>query len=149
MERSRPSLSVIVVTWNARDFLRQCLRSLAAETRIRALDVHVVDNASTDGSSEMVRTEFPAVRLTRNPENLGFARANNIALRRVIEEGRSDYVLLLNADVAILDGAVDKLVAYLESHPAVGAAGPALVLPDGRLQAGVGGFLPSALSGLA
>lgn len=149
MDRSRPSLSVIVVTWNARDFLRQCLRSLAAETRVRALDVHVVDNASTDGSSEMVRAEFPAVRLTRNPENLGFARANNIALRRVIEEGRSDYILLLNADVAVLDGAVDKLVEYLESHPAVGAAGPTLVLPDGRLQAGVGGYLPSALSGLA
>jgi len=149
MERSRHRLSVIVVTWNARDFLKRCLLSLAAETRTPSLDVHVVDNASTDGSADMVESEFPGIRLTRNFENLGFAKANNIALRRVLEERQSEYILLLNADVAVLDGAVDELVKYLDGHPEAGAAGPALVLPGGKLQAGVGGFLPSALSGLA
>ena len=149
MEGGRRRVSVIVVTWNARDFLRACLRSLAAETPALSLDVHVVDNASTDGTGRMVEDEFPGVRLTKNPGNQGFARANNIALRRVLEEGRSDYILLLNADVAVLDRAVERLVEYLDAHPGAGAAGPALVLPGGKLQAGVGGFLPSALSGLA
>ncbi len=149
MDSSAKEVSVIIVAWNAREFLKKCLLSLAPVARALSLDVHVVDNASTDGSAGMVESEFPGVRLTRSAENLGFARANNVALRRVLEERRSDYILLLNADVVVLEGAVDELVDYLEGHPEAGAAGPALILPGGRFQTGVGGFLPSALSGLA
>lgn len=149
MEPAEKKVSVIIVAWNAREYLRRSLASLAAETRGLSFDIHVVDNASTDGSAAMVEAEFPGVRLTRNLENLGFARANNLALRRVLDERQSKYILLLNADAVIRHGAVNKLVDHLDRHPRAGAAGPALVLPGGKFQTGVGGFLPSALSGFS
>ena len=149
MDGPGKKISIIIAAWNARHFLRQSLLSLAAETRRLAVDIHVVDNASTDGGAALGEDEVPSVRLTRNAENLGFAKANNIALRRVLAERQANYILLLNADVTVLDGAVDKLADYLDGHPEAGAVGPALVLPGGRFQTGVGGFLPSALSGLA
>lgn len=145
-----PSLAVIIVNYNTCDLLRDCLRSLGAGAARCALRTWVVDNASDDGSVEMVRSEFPGVRLIVNPRNGGYAHANNLALREVLEigdlrlEGEDDrisnlqspvpdYVLLLNPDTVVPPGALDRLVAYVEARPAVGATGPKLLLADGSL----------------
>ena len=116
--RTSPEVSVVVVNWNTRDLLRGCLASIAAETRA-SHEVIVVDNASDDGSAAMVAAEFPAVRLIANTDNRGFAAANNQAL--AVANGR--HVLLLNPDTIVLDGAIDRMLAWLAAHPDVGCAG--------------------------
>lgn len=127
-ERSRPDLSVIIVSWNTRDLLRACLGSLRRETEGLQSEIWVVDNASDDGSPEMVAREFPEVRLVRNRTNRGFAEANNQVLRKAT--GR--YLLLLNPDTEIRPGAVD---AALEAARTWGTAVAARLLnPDGSLQ---------------
>jgi N-acetylglucosaminyl-diphospho-decaprenol L-rhamnosyltransferase len=123
-------LSVVIVSWNVRDLLRRCLASVEQGSGALALDVIVVDNASSDGSPEMVSTEFPHVRLITNRENRGFGSANNQGL--AVSEGR--HVVLLNPDTEILDGALSKMVAYVDSHPGIGALGPQLLHPDGTVQ---------------
>src|SRR5690606_38053907 len=112
-----------------RGFLERCLTSLGSPTPL-SLETIVVDNGSTDGSPEMVEQAFPRVRLLRNASNTGFAFPYNqgIALSR----GR--YLLLLNSDTIVLEGALERLVDFMEHHPRVGAAGPLLRYPDGRLQ---------------
>jgi GT2 family glycosyltransferase len=100
------------------------------------METIVVDNGSTDGSVEMVKVSFPAVRLILNPTNEGFARPNNVAMR--LASGR--YLVLLNSDAEMTPGALTELVRFLDSHPAVGASGPKLVYPDGHLQYSVKGF---------
>lgn len=112
-------VSVIVVSWNTRDILRKCLRSIFEETHRHSLEVIVVDNASADGTVEMVRGEFPQVLVIANSENRGFAAANNQGLE--IAKGRC--LLLLNPDVIVLDGAIDKSVEYLSTKPEVGVFG--------------------------
>jgi GT2 family glycosyltransferase len=96
--------------------------------------VWVVDNASIDGSSQLVQEQFPLARVIPNCENVGFARANNQA----IQQSTGRYILLLNPDTRVMPGALEKLVEYLDAHPAVGAAGSRLLNPDGSLQ--VSGF---------
>jgi len=113
-----PDVSIVIVNWNTRDLLRDCLRSIGEQTQ-RPYETIVVDNASGDGSAEMVTAEFPSVTLIRNDANRGFAAANNQGIR--IARGR--YVLLLNPDTVILDGAIDRMVAWCEPQPDVGAAG--------------------------
>ena len=140
------TLAVVIVSLNAGAFSGQCLRSEFTETRDSEMRVTVVDNGSTDGSLEIVGREFPHVRVIKNGRNLGFAAAANIALREIRDAGEADYVLLLNPDTIILDGAIDKLADYLEIHPDVGAVSPALILPDGCFQTGTGGHLPTARS---
>lgn len=125
-----PELSIIIVDWNTRDLLRDCLSSVYDETRVTSFEVFVVDNASSDGSVEMVKREFPQVRLIENRENLGFARANN----QGIKQSRGSYILLLNPDTVVLSGALDKMVAFMRAHPAVDASGPMLLNPEGSLQ---------------
>jgi GT2 family glycosyltransferase len=115
----RLDVSVIIVSWNTRDILRECLRSVHDHTKGGSFEVIVVDNASADGSAAMVRAEFPAVRLIENRDNRGFAAANNQALPHA--GGR--YVLLLNPDTLILDHAIDAMVGYMDAHPRVGCAG--------------------------
>ena len=128
--KDHPELSVIIVNWNTRDLLRDCLNSVYAETKAPPFEILVVDNASSDGSAEMVTKEFPRVRLIKNRENLGFARANNQAIRQ--SSGR--FILLLNSDTVVLQGALDKMVAFMKAHRAVDASGPMLLNPDGSLQ---------------
>jgi N-acetylglucosaminyl-diphospho-decaprenol L-rhamnosyltransferase len=147
-----PSLAIVIVSYNTRDLLRDCLGSIEPGSTGCALDIWVVDNASTDGSAEMVRAEFPHVHLVANTHNGGYAYANNLALREVMssefkvlssEEAQNfelkthnsklDYVLLLNPDTVVPRGALDRLVSYMEAHPDVGAAGPKLLLADGSL----------------
>jgi len=123
-------LSIIIVNWNTRDLLAQCLQSVYAHPPEGEFEVWVVDNASTDGSAEMVRERFPQARLIRNAENVGFARANNQAIRQ--SSGR--YVLLLNPDTEVKPGALETLVQFMDAHPEAGAAGARLLNPDGTLQ---------------
>jgi len=125
-------LSVVIVNWNVRELLRRCLHSVLASGRLGglAMEVIVVDNASSDGSVEMVRAEFPPVRLIANEENLGFTRANN----QGITASRGRYVLLLNPDTEVLGDALGAMVDYIDAHPDVGALGPMLLNPDGSVQ---------------
>jgi len=127
-------LTVVIVSWNVRDLLRRCLRSIEAEAGMAgddlALEIVVVDNASVDGSVEMVRAEFPHVRLITNDENRGFTVANNQGL--ALGQGR--YLLLLNPDTEVTGDALATMVRSMDSDPEVGALGPQLRYPDGSLQ---------------
>ncbi len=123
-------LSIIIVNWNVRDLLRECLRSLDAGRGGEELEVIVVDSASADGSVDMVRAEFPWVRLIPCDENVGFPRGNNLGLA----EARGDYLLLLNPDTVVLGDALAVMREYLAAQPAVGAVGPQLLNPDGSVQ---------------
>jgi len=146
-------LAVIIVSYQVRDLLAPCLKSVIAgqpavihdpRTGDRSLvtETWVVDNASADGSAEMVRRRFPQVHLIANDDNRGFAAANNQVLRQLISLNRAgaaskdapDHILLLNPDTAVRGDALALLVAHLEQNPGVGAAGPALIYPDGRFQ---------------
>ena len=123
-------VSVIIVNWNTRDILRNCLLSIYEQTNEIDFEVIVVDNASTDGSVEMVKKDFPQVILIENMGNRGFAAANNQGLK--IAKGQ--YILLLNSDTIVLDGAIQKTVAFAEQHPEAAAIGCKVLNPDGSLQ---------------
>jgi len=133
-------LAVIIVSWNVRDLLCACLRSLFAELERSGLEgeVWVVDNASSDDSVAMVQACFPQVRLLPLEENLGFAGANNLVLRKIFripsDEGWPQYLLFLNPDTTVRPGALRTLVEFMDSHPDVGVAGPQLRYPDGGFQ---------------
>ena len=126
------ALPVVVVSYNTRDLLRSCLESLALSTL--PTQAWVVDNGSHDGSIEMVRTHFPETQLLETGANIGFARANNLALEQILASA-ARYVLLLNPDAALTAGALEQLVAFGEAHPRVGMVAPRLVYPDGSFQA--------------
>jgi GT2 family glycosyltransferase len=136
-------LSIVIVSWNTSELLARCLESLAtrppgAQGSARAGDVDrpaievlVVDNASHDGSADLVRERFPWVRLIANDANLGFAAGCNQAIRAA--GGR--FVLLLNPDAAVETAALAVLLSFMEAHPEAGAAGPMIVDAGGALQA--------------
>ncbi len=126
----KPEISVIIVNWNTRDLLIQCLRSLK-DTVKSAYDVWVVDNASTDGSVAAVQEQFPYVHIIANSENAGFVQANNQALSRC--QGR--YALLLNSDTEALPNSMDETVEFMETHPNAGILGVRLLNPDRTFQA--------------
>ncbi len=115
---SGPDVSIVIVNWNTRELLRNCLQSIMDQTQA-AHEVIVVDNNSSDGSAQMVRDSFPDVVLIANSDNKGFAGANNQGLRIV----RGGHVLLLNPDTLILEGAIDKSLAWLAQRPDVGCLG--------------------------
>lgn len=121
-------ISVIIVNWNTRGFLQECLESLA--TAKHSLEVVVVDNNSSDGSPEMVREKFPNVKLLCNSINAGFAKGNNQAIKA--STGR--YVCLINSDARILPGCLDALATYLDTNPEVGMVGPRVLNSDMTLQ---------------
>jgi GT2 family glycosyltransferase len=124
------NVSILIVNWNTRAMLAQCLRSIQQWPPKGACEVIVVDNASSDGSPHMVSNQFPAVRLVENEKNVGFAAASNQAIRRA--KGR--YLVLLNSDTEVRPGALDTLVQFMDAHPRAGAAGAHLLNPDGSLQ---------------
>ncbi|RRR72249.1 MAG: glycosyltransferase family 2 protein [Candidatus Viridilinea halotolerans] len=150
-----PKLAVVILNYRRPDLLAACLASIYTAPPRATLELWVVDNASGDTSVPMVRTCFPQVHLIESPANLGFSRGNNLALRAIVAEANADYVLLLNNDTIVPAGALDGLVAYLEQHPAVGAVGPKLLLPDGSLDLACRRSFPSPtiafyrMSGLA
>ncbi len=134
-------ISVIIVSWNVRELLRKALLSLTRGQPPstegyyplpggRTLDIWVVDNASADGSPDMVRESFPGVHLLANADNRGFAAANNQAIP--VSAGR--YVLLINSDAEVVGDALTILLDYMDAHPDVGVAGPQLRYGDGRPQ---------------
>ena len=123
-------LSVIVASYNTKELLRGCLASVYANTHRIEFEVIVLDDGSRDGSPEMVREEFPQVKLIVNETNLRYAKTNNAGLRAA--SGR--YGLLLNSDVEVQPGSFDVLVDFMDSHPDAAAAGPKLVNPDGSVQ---------------
>lgn len=131
---SLPDLLVVILNYATRDLLRDCLRSLETQRGL-SFDVCVVDNASPDGSAEMVEREFTQVHLLRNPENNGFSAGNNLGLRSYgwPQAGRSRYVMLLNPDTVVPEGALAAMVRCADEHPDVGVVGPRLLLPDGSL----------------
>ncbi len=149
-------LSIIIVSWNVRDLLRQCLESIRRQSfdpaqvadppadpagpwganlrgdagDRRSTEIIVVDNASTDGTVEILRSEFPDVRVMVNSENVGFTRGNNQALAQA--QGR--YLFLLNPDTELRPGALQTLSVYMDAHPRVGMVGPKLYQADGSPQ---------------
>jgi N-acetylglucosaminyl-diphospho-decaprenol L-rhamnosyltransferase len=127
----KPQLSIIIISFNTRDITLACLESVYAQTRETGFEVIVLDNASTDGSADAVAARFPAVLLIRNPTNLGFAGGNNAAVRHASGE----YLLLLNPDTVVLDGAIDKLMAFARARPEAGIWGGRTLFADGSLNA--------------
>lgn len=127
VRRGRLDLSVIIVNYNVREFLEQALRSVYRAGSDVEIEVFVVDNNSVDGSTAMVRTEFPDVRLIVNDENVGFGRANNQAIR--LARGR--YVLVLNPDTIVQEDTFSTLLDFMEEHPDAGAVGCKILNPDG------------------
>ena len=123
-------LAIIIINWNTRDLLAQSLNSIFVNQPSWPFDVWVVDNGSIDGSVEMTRQRFPDVRLIENLENLGFAKANNQAIR--LSRGR--YILLLNSDALLMPNTIQKMIDVMISDSSIGIAGAQLLHPDGRLQ---------------
>jgi GT2 family glycosyltransferase len=123
-------ISVVIVGWNAKHYLELCLESLAVAPPLRSMEVIVVDNASADGSAEMIEARFPWVKLIRSNENLGFAKGNNLAIREC--QGR--YIALVNPDVIVFPDCLDALADFLDQNPKVGNAGPRVLNPDMSMQ---------------
>jgi GT2 family glycosyltransferase len=129
-EISSVDVSIIVVNWNTCCLLAQCLQSVQAQILSPDFEVIVVDNASTDDSREMVRRDFPQVKLIVNSENRGFSAANNQGI--AVAQGR--YVLLLNSDTIVLDKAIEKTVAFADRYPDTAVTGCRVLNPDRSLQ---------------
>lgn len=146
----KTDVCVVIVSWNTRDILRGCLRSVFEQTQDVSLEVLVVDNNSHDGSAEMVRAEFPQVTLIANAQNRGFAAGCNQGVRA----GSARYMLLLNPDTIVLDDAISRCVRYADLHPDVGVLGCQVLEAEDRISP-TGFSFPSpsnvffALSGLS
>jgi N-acetylglucosaminyl-diphospho-decaprenol L-rhamnosyltransferase len=131
-ETSPAELTIIVVTWNTRELTLRCLETLFENTpdlRMRAI---VADNNSGDGSADVIAERFPQVHLVRNPDDFGFARANNEAIKLV----DSEWLLLLNPDTEVHPNAINNLLAFSKQHPEAGVTGGRTVFPDGSLNKG-------------
>ncbi len=123
-------VSIIIVNWNAKMFLLECLKYLEAELAFQPTEIIVVDNCSSDGSQEAVGKMFPNVRLVRNKINLGFSKANNIGIR----ESKGRYVCLVNSDIKVLPGCLSSLYKYMEKNVHIGIVGPRILNSDMSVQ---------------
>ncbi len=132
-------VSTVIVNWNTRDLLNRCLSALYRSKPRVNMEIIVVDNNSTDGSGEMVASEFPDATLIRNEENLGFARACNQAIH--LAKGR--YFLLLNSDAEVCNGSVDTMLSFMDRNESVAAAGCKLLNSDGSIQRSYWNRFPS------
>lgn len=130
MSKEAPLVSICIVNFQAKAFLRKCLHSIDENTHGQLYEVIVSDNGSTDGSVEMLREEFPEVKVLTHSQNQGFSKPMNKAMQ--VAQGK--YVLLLNPDTLVHEGAIGKLAAFLEENPKVGIVGPKVLNPDGTLQ---------------
>lgn len=147
------NLAVIIVSWNVRELLRGCLRSLRVDGVLASQQVIVVDSASADGTPAMLRADFPDVELIACETNVGFVKGNNLALRAVLQDGRPktedenvsvsrlpssvpEYIWFLNPDTIVHPGAAQTLARFMDTHPKCGLCGPRLQNADGSLQHG-------------
>lgn len=126
-----PRVSILVVSYNTRDVTLECLRSVLRETRETTFELIVVDNDSRDGSAEAIQREFPDIDLIALDENVGFGQGNNVAAKRA----KGELFLLLNPDTVVLDGAIDKLVGFVDELPESGIWGGRTLFADGSLNA--------------
>ena len=122
-------LSIVIVSYNVRSYLEQCLQSVQKALEGIQGEVWVVDNCSQDDSVEVLRRDYPWVRLIVNTENMGFARANNLAIR----QSQSDYVLLLNPDTIVEEPTLRRVTDFMDAHPEAGGAGVMMHNADGTL----------------
>jgi len=129
-------LSIVIVNWNTKNLLLQCLEAVYQTVGAVTTEIFVVDNRSADGSGTAVKERFPGVTLIENRINLGFAKANNQALSL----SKGDYLLLLNPDTRAETGAIERLFYFMKDHPEAGAAGPQLIYPDGTKQNSIANF---------
>jgi GT2 family glycosyltransferase len=124
-------LSIIIVSWNAKEFLGNCLKSIYSHRPSKEFEVVVVDNCSSDGSGRMLETDFPQVVLIKNEANYGFAKANNIGIRH----SRGKYLVLVNSDVEVQAGCFDKICEFMDQNPRIGLSGPLILNSDESVQA--------------
>lgn len=136
---AKPQLSIVIVNWNTRDLLENCLNSVYSNCDDLEIEIIVVDNASSDDSQIMVSSLFPKVKLLASDVNLGFAKANNIAFRHC----SADYIMLLNSDVTIHSSTLTRLVSFLDETPQAGAVAPKIVHPHLRLRVLSCGYQPT------
>jgi GT2 family glycosyltransferase len=130
MVQNSMDISVVIVAWKAKPYVELCLDSLEKAPPQRSMEVLVVDNASGDGTVEMIETKYPWVKLIKSAENLGFSRGNNVAIRQC--QGR--YIALVNPDVIVFPGCLDALADFLDQNPKVGDVGPRVFNPDMTMQ---------------
>ena len=126
-------LSVIIVNYNVKHFLEQCLHAVQKASKNIEVEVFVVDNNSVDGSAQLVRDKFAEVKLIENKKNLGFSKANNQAIKKA----SGKYILLLNPDTVVEEDTFRKIIAFMEEHPDAGGLGVKMI--DGK-----GNFLPES-----
>jgi hypothetical protein len=137
-----PNLSIIIVNWNSANFLSKCLASIYVNTKSISFEVLVVDNASFDGCGKMIRKEFPAVRFIQSEENLGFARANNLAFTH----SNGEVLLFLNPDTEVVGTALQDMMTCLKSRADAGVVGPQLLNSDFSIQTSCVRSFPSILN---
>ena len=123
------NLSIVVVSWNTKKYMEECLTSLRTIDGNLSAEIIVVDNASADGTPEMIRTQFPEVKLIETGANLGFAKGNNVG----IKEATGEYICLINSDVNVPSDCLQKMYSYMEQQPTVGLLGPGMLRTDGRV----------------
>lgn len=129
-------VSIIIASWKTRELLRKCLQTVLASTGV-AFEIIVVDNASGEGTVEMLESEFAGqIKLIKNDQNLGFAKANNQGLK----EASGEYILFLNSDTEIKPDTLSKSLAFMRANPRCGIMGPKMVYPDGSPQSSVRRF---------
>ncbi len=129
-------VSIIIPSWNAKNFLHECIKSILEDTSNYQREIIVIDNASTDGSPEMVVDQFPQIKLIQNEENLGFAKACNIGMR----VAKGQYVVIVNSDVIVRKECISRMVAYMDQHTEIGILGPKILGQDGTVQRSCMGF---------
>ncbi|HTC64983.1 MAG TPA: glycosyltransferase family 2 protein [Candidatus Saccharimonadales bacterium] len=123
------NLSIIIVSWNTKKYMEECLTSLGTIDGNLSAEIIVVDNASADGTPEMIRTQFPNVKLIETGANLGFAKGNNVG----IKEATGEYICLINSDVNVPSDCLQKMYSYMEQQPTIGLLGPGMLRTDGRV----------------
>ena len=124
------NLSILIITWNSEEFIRNCLDSIFLSQGNFTSEVIVVDNGSSDETAKIVEQLYPQVNLIQNKENLGYAKANNQGIEKV----RGEYILLLNPDTQVLEDALSLMYELMEENPNIGALGPKLLNPDKGVQ---------------
>ncbi|MFC2161468.1 glycosyltransferase family 2 protein [Acidobacteriota bacterium] len=139
-KESQIKIQFIIVTWNRQDQLKECLHSLVSLCR-SSHKILVVDNASDDGTLDMIKNQFPQVLLIENDKNMGFSKANNLGIKFVSENNiNSKYTIFFNNDASLIDNSIENLIEYLDQNDEVKAAIPAVFLDEQIFQIGIGGY---------